>query len=917
MSVDARALGWRSLVGLGRRSELAVAAAAGAMLAVIAFTSVAAPRLLADAETESLDLAIAQAPASARQLTIRLIDDFGPGFNDDPLEAQREALSDIAAEIDAGLLDRFGPARFIADTSRFSVIGVDLQDAPPDDLSDAPAPALPTFLTFRVHPELAEHSTLVAGRPATRTDRRLDDMRVFEFELATESAVELGWELGDTVLLTTDPTDLVTRQFSGGLPDQFVAELVGLRELTPPDEGYWFGDARLHRPTVADTGTGANVFAFAMVAPDQLPTRPFVIGRRSPYFLEQRRDLVAESVTLDNAADTLAGLTALEASFSTQPTLSRPGVTAALGPVLEIELDQRRAARSTLVLAAVGVFGVALTTLTLLLLASLARRRGWLTVARARGASRSQLVIASMAEAAIVATVAMAVGGGVAALVIGGPSSSIERALVSGLWLGSVGAAGLLAAAEGMRPVTVSARPTAHPGLGRWGRVGGWFLIVVAAAAVVTFRRRGLAIDAPSVDPLIVLLPVLVPLAIVYLTRWILPFAVRQISDRGLALGLGRLVGLRRVVDQPESTVGIVTVLVLSLTVGALGLGVNRSLDQGAVDASWTAVGAPYRIDTRDMAVAGAIGEIPDAVVAASGSTRINVERGDTTFSVQFISVDIPELSRITAGTAADERYPDQLAQLDVDGRIPVVASQRMGGVRIRVGDVFDGLGSRVGQTFVVVETRAGAFGRRNDWLVADRGAYSLVAGTEPGFNSLAIDVPEGSVSTLRDIAGAASEELDDRFRVLELQRDDPLSRVVRRGYLVAGLLAALLALLALIAVSVVTARDRRREVAIIGLLGADRREISRAVASELVPATVAGTMVGAAVGWLVVGFYDGRYDLSAFAAGTPVSIGGDLVGLLALSTGMLVAAVAVVAVLVRRIVHARASEILRIDGAA
>jgi putative ABC transport system permease protein len=139
----------------------------------------------------------------------------------------------------------------------------------------------------------------------------------------------------------------------------------------------------------------------------------------------------------------------------------------------------------------------------------------------------------------------------------------------------------------------------------------------------------------------------------------------------------------------------------------------------------------------------------------------------------------------------------------------------------------------------------------------------------------------------------------------------------VRAGYLVAALLAVVLALLALVAIAVVTARQRRREVAILGLLGSDRREITRAVASELVPAALAGVVAGSIVGWLVVRTFDGRYDLSSFAGGSPVSIGPDLVGASAVGATVALAAVAVILVLVRRIVHAPVGEILRADGAA
>ena len=923
------------LVGLGRRSELSIATVVATMLAVLAFAAVAAPRLLTDAERSSLDLAIEQAPRSSRQLSIRVIDDFGQGFNDDPLEEQRERLEGIAVEIDDELLDRYGPPRFVADTSRFSVADIEFGrdsdtaiegDAGPADPAGDPAgdpspPALPTFLTFRVHPELHQYSRVIEGRAAVRSDRVIDDRSVIEFELSPASAEELGWELGQTVLLTTDPSDLVTRQFTGGLPDDFVGEFVGVRELAPPDDPYWFGDVRLHRPTVADTGIGANVFAFAMIAPDQLPTRPFRVDQRSPFSLEQRRDLIDGAITLDTADAALAGLTSLDASFSAEPTLSRPGVRAGLGPVLAVEQEQRQAARSTLVLAAVGVFGVAFTTLGQLLTASAGRRRGWLTVARARGASRMQLVVGTMTEVGILAAIAVGVGGFAGALAAGGSrwsaDSTLERSMLLGLWLGAVSAAVLIALAESMRQVTVSARPQPHPGLGRWGRVGGALLVAIALASIVTFRRRGLAVDSPEVDPLVVLLPVIVPLAIVYLARWVVPLGLRKLAARGLALGPGHLVGLRRVASTPETTVGVLTVFTLALTVAGLGVSVDRSIGRGAVDASWVAVGAPFRLDTRDGAVADEVSALPGAVVSASGSTRINVARDDATFNVQLITVDTGELAAITAGTAADETYPASLDEPDGSGRIAAIASNRISGTRVRVGDELSGLGSRSDQVFVVVETRAEAFGRRNDWLLADRSAFSAVTGVEPSFNTLAIDVSDEARDDLAAIAERAGEQLDERVAVLDVQRDDPLARSVRRGYLVAGMLAVLLALIALVAVAVVTARERRREVAILGLLGAGRREIRRAVAAELVPATLAGVLVGAVVGWAVVRAFDGRYDLSAFAAGSPVSIRPDLTGLLAVAVALAVAAVAVIVVLVRRIVSASANEILRIDGAA
>jgi putative ABC transport system permease protein len=129
--------------------------------------------------------------------------------------------------------------------------------------------------------------------------------------------------------------------------------------------------------------------------------------------------------------------------------------------------------------------------------------------------------------------------------------------------------------------------------------------------------------------------------------------------------------------------------------------------------------------------------------------------------------------------------------------------------------------------------------------------------------------------------------------------------------------LAVVLALAALVAIAVVTARQRRREVAILALLGADPRELGRAVVAELVPAAIAGVVGGSAVGWLVVLLFDGRYDLSAFAGGSDVAIRHAPVAALAVAAVVAIACVVLIVTLVRWIVSAPVGEILRIEGAA
>jgi hypothetical protein len=440
----------------------------------------------------------------------------------------------------------------------------------------------------------------------------------------------------------------------------------------------------------------------------------------------------------------------------------------------------------------------------------------------------------------------------------------------------------------------------------------------VAVAALVTFRRRGLATDSPDVDALVVLLPVVVPLAVADASRWLLPLVLRRVTGRGMALGPGRLVGLRRVVASPEAATGVVSALVLALTVAALGTAVDRSLEAGAVDASWRDVGAPYVIDTREPEVRDAVlTAVPEATVAAAGSTRVNVGRGESNYSVQLETLDVLADAAITDGTAADLGLPDELAALDEDGRVPVVAADRIGGRPVAPGDVLAGLGASGSPGYVVVDTRPEGFGRTRDWIVADRSTLAAVTGREPSFSELSIDAPDDARGTIEAIAVDAGERFAARADELDELLDDPLSRAVRLGYLLAAGGALVFALVAMTAVGVVTARQRRRQVAILGLLGAGRRELGRAVAAELVPAVVAGVVLGAAVGWSVVVLYDGRYDLSSFAGGSPSSIAPDPVAFAVLAAATAVVSVALVTNVVRRIVRAGVSEVLRLDGAA
>lgn len=892
------------LAGVDRRSERAVAVSVGILMCVIAALFTAAPRALERAEADSLERAIADAPAVQRRLVVRAIENFPPGFNDDPLQIQR-AVVERASDVVPDSVDAvYGAPRLVADTNRFIIGGI-----------NGEPPASPTTLTFRVHQELDDNSALVAGQRAERTDELIDGKEVVEFEISTVTADVMGLTVGDVVDLGADTSDSITRRYVGGLPDPFLGRVVGIRELTAPDDPYWFGDARLHRPLVADTGLGANFSLYGSIPESVLPVRPFLVDANSPFAVEQRRDLRPDQVTVETLPDLLDGLEALDAATVAVASPGRPAVVVSLRRVLDAEAEQQAAARSALALAATGVLGVALVALAQSLQVAFARRRSWLAVARVRGASSAQVVATGAIEVGGLAVVAIALGSGVARLALGGSASMLETRLLVTLFVGAVVTAAALGAVETRRPVGAVQRNSGGAELGKWGRIAGSLIVAVAIGAFVTFRRRGLATDA-GIDGLVLLVPIVVPLAFVFVTRWALPAVLGLVARPGMRLGPGRLIGLRRAIADPDAGLGLVAVLALALTVGGLGLGVNRSLSDGIVDATWTEVRAPYRIDTRDPGIVDAIRSIDGLEIAEIGDNQFRLERDGDTFNARLINIETAQLDSVRGATAADLEVPDALLELDSDGSVQVIAAPRIGGQRTRLGDEIGATGSSAGIVFVVAEVRAEAFGRDRDWIIADRAVLESVSERQAPTSSVLFDGTPAAVDSVRVLAASEDLEVADRAALEDVQRSDPLVRAVRLGYLGAGVVSVLLALLAVVGLAVVTARQRRRDVSILGLLGADHVETSRSVRWELLAPVLGGIFVGTALGWFVTVSFDDRFDLSSFASGVSVDIVADLTAQLVAGAVVGATALLIITVLSNRIVRSRTQDVLRVDGA-
>jgi putative ABC transport system permease protein len=879
-----------ALVGVGRRSELAAALAVGLVLAVATAVLVAQPRLLRQAETDSLDQALSATPPQWLGLALDLPDLFELTTDGEPTAPVTAAFDELDDSVPADLSALYDEGRFVIDTTRFAV----------PDVDGEPAPS-PIVMTLRLHPDVDDRVEYVEGEPPRPIDEVTDDrMAVMEIAISATTARTLGLGVGSELTMGVSD-DALLRRIEGPLPPPFLARVSGVFEPTAATDPYWWGDLRLHRPIVNDTNAGAEYIAYGLFGAEQLATAPFVVDQTTRLQVHQRRELLPGAVGIDNSE----GIVQTLRTAVTAGDVGRLGVATGLGQVLINSAERRQTAQTTTLLAIVGMVGATLATCIQFLRVGAARRRTWVALARARGAGTTAVVVAAAIEMAVVAAVAAVAGLLIGALVGGGglsPSPDEIRLAVL-LGFGAVLATALIIAGEARRfGAEASTRSR------RWRVFGIGLVLAAGVASVMAYLREGVPPDDPWSNTLATLLPILGPLAAAVAVGLVVPALVGRFTRIGLGLGVGRLVGLRRAASDTGALSGLGLVVTIALTVTGLGLAVDRGLTAGIDDAGWQEVGAPMRVDTRDLEVAAAIGEIGSVTMAPSGVSVVRVESPEIATTVDLINLDVPFHGLLTAGSVADLHLPD----LSGADPVPVVAADRLDDRLVEAGDTFAGTGALADTTFVVVETRSEMLGRTEDWLLADRAVMRQVLDREPPVDTLYLDAAPGDADAVAAVASAADAEMFDRAQVVSAATDDPLVRAVRWSYLGTGLLALALIALATVGLVAVTTRARRRDAAVLGLVGSGRGQLLGAARAELMVPVVSATIAGTLLGLVVSRMLDGRLDLSPFTDGLPVAISPAVV--LAVGCGLvaLVVAAATVAVAVRRTVRVPLGQLLR-----
>lgn len=908
---------------LGRiRADASVLLVVVAVMIVGTAAVAALPRVLDWLGDRSLASELEQTVISQRAIRVEALAPLPRAGGEDPFEELRQRGWDELGEVDPTVLDTLQPPQVVIDLPRLQIESL---------AGDNPADANVRLLTLRVQDGLEGHLRVVQGRlPDTQPGQRDrdgivgDGLTLHEVALTPATATALDLDVGDRVRAVPDAQDAVARRVATLGLDPVAIEVVGLIELSDPDEDVWFADPRLHRPARQDPAA-TTFFAFGYVpveAVDGLPgADQDVLGLVNWRFLVD-----AGAVTTSLAGTISDEVRRLEARTATVATGQGAVVHTDLGALLDREQARRDVAATTLTVAGLAVAGLAILLLALTARLVLLRRRQGVALQRSRGASPTQLTAAQAGETLLVVVPAGLIGWGLATVVVPGsgrPVGSLLAAAGLGLLALLLFVAGM--ALEARRRLSeVWRSPDGTGGARPVARVLELLALAAAAVSLVVLQQRGLD-SGVGRNLLAASAPVLVAVAggitaahlIQLLARWA---ARRAARGRRLPATLG----LARSGRGSGMRAGVVAV-VFTLTTAVLAISIHGSLEAAQERVAWAQVGVPVRAQAPDGETLSRemLDRLPPDVDAVPGHrARTTVRDDGRSRQVDVLVTDPAALSALVDGLPVSFALPDDLTDTadpsGPDTPVPVVASAEgfvsepttigdrmtvlLGGrpVEVEVVGVYDNLPA-------VSPTGA-------PWLLAPTGPIEQQLGRMLPWTELALRPGVGADAAARTAVQAADPGtvVIDRDQVSEQLRRQPLARGVAVGFQAVAWLSVAVATIAMAATSVLTAPARRRDLALLTALGSRRRQARAVALIELVPpllaAIAAGSMLAAGLAPLV----GASLDLAPFVADVTIDVHAAVQPAVAVTAVAVAATLAVAAAAAWRTSQASPATVLR-----
>jgi putative ABC transport system permease protein len=838
-----------------------VAVLAGAAVFVVSASGPVTTRL----EDRAVRQMLEQAPAGVRDLTFHW-----PAFLLEQPPTAEEARQRARMVLPVPLRDD-GPKWGIQRTGLLAVAGEGVSDQP-----DGWAPVVNI-----IHQTgLADEVTVVEGRAPASTGPDI------EVVVAVAVAERLSLRVGQTYAFASGGFPTMRPADAAEARHRVMAAVVGLFEPRDPEGTAW----QLHRELLVPFLTGVPA------EPPEAALRAAVVTDQGGFTALRAHDsaVVLELETLarirldERQHDGAWAEPARRAvgELRTSPLVAGIAVRTGLDRLLEEFTRQAVASRSLVAVVVAGVVGAGAGLLLLAAALAAARRRGELSLLRARGASVPAVLGSLTAEASLLVVPAV-VGGWLGYWLWLGwpdpvrPGELVAPALVA---LGAVLAVPVWAALACRTPRMSGERADLTRRRAAPGRLTlDLSVLLLAGLGVVLLQRRGLNLS--GVDPYLSAVPVLIGAAAGLLAVRFYPWPLRLLGAL-VRRGTVGFLGLARAGRDAPAALPLV-VLVVAVAVGAFG-GAVQSGVAGARDAAALAeVGAHIRVAAGEDAGldAAAVARVPGVTAVASshrGNLRTGVPYGA---AVRVVAVDTVAYQRVLADLGVSARLPEEMLSPPGEGPVPVLAGPHLadyGPLRFSFND---------DERPVVVVGDVSALpgpGRGRDAVLVPLAAVP----DPPPADELLITGADVDAAALRAAVGeeATVTTLAERRTALEESAFNYLFTLAfLTGTLVAGLAGPLVIALALVA----RAPVRGQALSRLRTMGLSMRQARGLLLLELLPLTVLAVGVGAAAGTAMPYLLGPALGLGEFTGGEPLHLGVDAaaLGVLAGLVGILVLA--------------------------
>jgi ABC-type antimicrobial peptide transport system permease subunit len=515
----------------------------------------------------------------------------------------------------------------------------------------APTSDEPVLVQFQGITHVEDHVKIVEGRAAQATD----DPTKLEAVVPVEAAAFMNASIGDTVESTftyddcnrppaaLDPEQAQENQRFRCTPQTFVdvhltATIVGFVERTDVDDPFWStGSISFDRPMATEDHLAIVpvVFpeeTFFQALPKLLPSFP------SEFRLYGMID--ASRLNSANLSDAQASLARLK------QRIQDAGAIPDLSTASPLSSFQNRASfnQVTLLLLLIQVVGIAVYYVMLVSTLLAERRSEEIAMLRSRGATVGQLVAMSAAEAFALGLVAAFIApfvasGAIAALgktstfdsISGGhflPLTIVPMSFVFALGGAAIAAVAVVIPAffSARRGMVLFLRASVRPGQPLLQRYYLDFAIVgLAAFALWQLNQRGSVFDPDSVggwsaDPLLLLSPLLLILAIGAMMFRFLPLILRLVTKLvATTAGPGVTLGLWQLTRSPARYNQLALLVVMAAAVGTFAATYGETTDRSQEDRALYAAGADVRLTGLGRLQVGFSPEAADKLEAVPG----------------------------------------------------------------------------------------------------------------------------------------------------------------------------------------------------------------------------------------------------------------------------------------------------------